>query len=133
MARHLRDRDIETVVGLLDGWQGKLTWAQLCDACKPVLGIRPSRQTLYRYARVKAAYSLTKERLKEADESLALPPTIKAAAERLTRLEAENERLKQENENLLEQFVRWQYNAYARGLSDRDLNAPLPMIDRGNT
>lgn len=133
MARHLRDRDIEGVVKLLDGWRGKLTWDQLCDACEPILGSRPSRQTLYRYVRIKDAYSLTRRRLKEDGESLSLPPTIKAAAERLARLNAENERLRHENECLLEQFVRWQYNAYAKGLSDRDLNRPLPAIDRGNS
>lgn len=133
MARHLTDRDIEAVVGLLDGWKDKLTWDRLCDACEATLGTRPSRQTLHRHARIKEAYKLTKERLKDADESLSLPPTMKAAAERLARLEAENERLRRENESLLEQFVRWQYNAYARGLSDRDLNGPLPAIDRGNT
>jgi len=133
MARHLTDRDIEAVVGLLDGWKDKLTWDRLCDACEAILGIRPSRQTLYRHVRIKDAYSLTKERLKGAEESLSLPPTMKAAAERLARLEAENERLRQENANLLEQFVRWQYNAYAKGLSDRDLNGSLPSVDRGNT
>lgn len=87
---------------------------------------KPKRFRVDRYARIKNAYSL-----KEADESLSLPLTMKAAAERLERLEAENERLRQENEKILEQFVRWQYNAYARGLSERDLNRPLPTIDRG--
>lgn len=31
------------------------------------------------------------------------------------------------------QFVVWQYNAYAHGLSDRELSKALPVIDRGQT
>lgn len=133
MAKHLTDSDIERIVELLDGWSDKLTWEALCEACKPLLGTAPVRQTLYRHARIRHAYKLAKERLRDASEGLKVPPTLKAAAERIARLENENERLKRENNLLLEQFVVWQYNAHIHGLSDRDLNKPLPAIDRGRT
>lgn len=45
-------------------------------------------------------------------------------------LKAENERLKRENRDLLQQFVVWQYNAHVHGLSDQNLNKALPKIDR---
>lgn len=133
MARHLTDRDVERIVERLDGWRGKLTWDLLCDACKPIIGIKPARQTLSRFPRVRDAFAATNIRLKSSGD-LPLPPTsIKASSDRIARLEAENDRLKRENHNLLEQFVRWQYNAYVRGLTDKDLNKPLPGIDLGNT
>ena len=133
MARHLTDRDVERIVEQLDGWHGKLTWDLLCDACKPIIGIKPARQTLYRFSRVRDAFAATNIRLRSSGDVPQPPASMKASSERIARLEAENDRLKRENNNLLEQFVRWQYNAYVRGLTDKDLNKPLPGIDLGNT
>ena len=62
-----------------------------------------------------------------------LPPSMRVAVERINRLEQENERLKRENGQLLEQFVVWQYNAHAHGLNDHLLTRSLPSIDRGQT
>ncbi len=49
------------------------------------------------------------------------------------RLESENQRIKAENERLLERFIRWQYNAQKRGLSQAVLDAYLPVIDRDSS
>lgn len=56
---------------------------------------------------------------------------MRVAIERIARLERENERLKRENMELLQQYVVWQYNASIHGLNDRELNKALPGIDRG--
>lgn len=134
MAKHLTDNDVLQVVELLDGWSGKLTWDLLCDACHPRLMTRPSRQTLSSFARIKDAFALAKQRLKAAPtESRRSSITLSAAVARLDRLEAEASRLKLENSRLLEQFVRWQYNAALFGLGPDELNRPLRSIDRGNT
>lgn len=133
MAKHLSDRDIGRIVELLDGWQDKLGWDELCKACGPVIGTIPVRQTLYRIVRIRNAYHAVKERLKGSDGEVKVPSSMRAAAERIARLEHENERLKRENSQLLQQFVCWQYNAHVRGMSDVDLNKPLPAIDRGMT
>jgi len=45
---------------------------------------------------------------------------MRVAAERIARLERENDRLKRENNELLEQYVVWQYNAHINGLSGRE-------------
>ncbi|MNR59050.1 hypothetical protein D3C85_1802120 [compost metagenome] len=58
------------------------------------------------------------------------PASLSIAEQRIHRLESENQRLKAENSHLLERFVRWQYNALKRGLSQGVLDAPLPRIDR---
>lgn len=133
MAKHLTDKDIERVVEILDGWRDKLTWEALCDACLPVIGSNPARQTLLKFPRVTNAYNACKKRLKEGIPALSTPPFMRVAIERIARLEKENERLKRENADLLEQFVVWQYNAYSRGLGEHDLNKALPGIDRGQT
>lgn len=133
MSRHLNEQDIDRVVELLDGWKGKLTWELLCDACERTINTRPTRQTLAKFQRIAGAYKAIKERGREEAESLSIPPSLNAAAERIERLTRENERLKRENNELLEQFVVWQYNAHAKGLSEYDLNQGLPGIDRGQT
>lgn len=133
MARHLNEHDIERIVELLDGWKGKLTWKLLCDACERTINIRPTRQTLAKFQRIVGAYKAVKESGREEVEALSIPPVLSIAAQRIERLTRENERLKRENTELLEQFVVWQYNAHAKGLTEHDLNQVLPGIDRGQT
>jgi DNA-binding transcriptional MerR regulator len=57
-------------------------------------------------------------------------PELQVVNERIARLEAENQRLRMENDRLLGQFVRWAYNAYIRGLDEQFLARPLPIINR---
>ncbi len=63
----------------------------------------------------------------------AATPELQAAADRIARLEGENQRLRMENERLLEQFVRWAYNAFSRGLNEQFLSRPLPPTNRQRT
>ncbi len=132
MAKHITDKDIEKIVGIIDGWTDKLTWEALCDACLLAIGAKPTRQTLMKFVRIKQAFEACKKRIKE-DVPMPVPPTIKVAAERIARIEQENERLKRENSELLKQFVVWQYNAHTHGLDWHKLNKMLPAIDRGKT
>jgi hypothetical protein len=74
-----------------------------------------------------------KERIRNGIEELPIPSSLRVASERIARLENENQRLKREQSALLNQFVVWQYNAHVRGLTNVDLNRPLPTIDRGKT
>lgn len=133
MAKHLSDADIERIIEILDGWKEKLNWDSLCDACLPAIGTKPARQTLMKFARVKSAFIAAKKRIKEGIPKIPAPPSMRVAIERIARLERENERLKRENSELLQQFVVWQYNAHIHGLSERELRKGLPKIDRGQT
>lgn len=137
MKLNLRPEDVEAVLGLLDGWPGsrKLTWPALVEVIQAHLGRTWSRQALDRHARIKDAYKLRKGSLRAAGPRTGgdLPPELQRAQEAIDRLEAEIARLKNENQRLQEQFIRWTYNAHAKGISEEVLNQPLPNTGRVST
>jgi len=131
MARRLSDTDIAAICDILDGWRGALTWQGLVEAVEQRFGHLYSRQALNMHERIKRAFTLRKVALRAEPEPVqASSPNARAALDRISRLEAENSRLNAENNQLLEQFVRWAYNASLRGLDHRFLNQPLPEVDR---
>lgn len=133
MAKHLNDRDIELVIRLVDSWEGKLTWDGLCDQIKKDFGFRPTRQTLNAHSRIKDAFVAKKLQQKSGLLPTKRPQSLDIAQKRINRLEKENERLRSENERLLERFIRWQYNAQKRGLSQFELDEFLPAINRDSS
>lgn len=133
MAKHLTLKNIDAFVALIDAWEGKLTWEALCEEGGKLIGSRPTRQTLNAHERIKNAYLGRKAHLKAGYTPSRRPASLSIAEQRIHRLEGENNRLREENERLLEQFVRWQYNAYKHGMSKDKLNAPLPQIDRDSS
>lgn len=133
MAKHLTDKDIGIIVNLIDSVRDKLTWDSLCDAVEPLIGTRPTRQTLNAHERIKTAFALKKEQLKSGFQPSRRPASLAIAEQRLRRLESENERLRRENELLLQRFATWQYNAYKHGMTPAKLDATLPAIDRDSS
>jgi hypothetical protein len=135
-ARNLDDQTIGVIVGILDGWAGRLSWAALIDEIEARLHSRYTRQALHKHERIRRAFSLRRDT--GADE-LEPKRIVKGSLERrkdqerIARLTAENHRLEAENSRLLEQFVRWLYNAHARGLDQAFLNQPLPPVQRDRT
>lgn len=133
MAKHLSPKNLDLIVGLIDGWDGKLTWEALCDAVEPVIGSRPTRQTLNSHEKIKRAFTHQKARLKSGFVSTKRPASLSIAEQRIRRLESENNRLERENARLLERFIRWQYNAHIFNVSAEKLDAPLPFVDRDSS
>ena len=136
-AKNLDADSMENIVGILDGWLGKLTWDLLINAIEERTNLAYTRQALDRHSRIKNAYSLAKVRSNKtagvaAKRDLSTTES-NALLDRYERLEAENVRLKLENDRFFEQFVRWAYNAHLRGLSESYLNSPLPGVDREQT
>lgn len=135
-SRNLTAGDVELIVGLLDGWVGVLTWAKLIESVERRLFARYTRQTLYAHQRIQEAFKLCKERLDRAPRKPGerhVTPEVRLLMERMARRDAEVERLKEENQRLMEQFVVWLYNAQVRGISQAELERPLPRVDRGQT
>ncbi len=133
-SRNLTPSAIEQIVSILDGWSGKLTWELLIQSVARRLRVTYTRQALHKHERIRRAFSLRKKTLLvSAEQKKAINPESQATNERIARLEGENQRLQMENDRLLEQFVRWAYNAYSRGLDEQFLSRPLPTINRQQT
>ena len=134
-SKNLTDEDIEIAVNILDGIDGKLTWGDLIEALYVRTGELYTRQALSKHSRIKRAYDISKERIireredtNRTDTSLSQKEYI--LTEKIKTLEAENERIKKENSDLLIQFARWAYNSYAHGMTPEQLNKELPAVDR---
>lgn len=132
-AKNLTNADIEKIVEILDGWTGTLRWELLINAIESRLYTRYTRQALHRHARITNAFAHRKQELSgsagKASKQVA-SPELQLALDRIERLTNECSRLKAENNLLLEQFVRWAYNAHLRGLDEKFLNQPLPDVNR---
>ncbi|MAD74499.1 MAG: hypothetical protein CML20_06890 [Rheinheimera sp.] len=128
MAKHLTDIDIHNIVSLLDGWDSdyKLTWDNLCELALKKHKISSTRQTIQKPIRIKTAFKERKEALKSGEDKPKIPPSLSIAAKRIDKLANENSRLERENDGLLAQFVVWQYNAYANGMTIEQLNRAMP-------
>ncbi len=132
-SRNLREEDVQAIVGLLDGWSGPLTWNLLIDAVRCRLHAKYTRQALHKREPIKTAFEVRKQNVDSAEPKYRGSAQVQKALERIARLEAENQRLTAENGRLLEQFARWAFNAYVRGLGEAELNRSLPEIDRRQT
>lgn len=131
-SKNLDEAGIKEVVEILDGWSGKLTWDLLISAIKLRTHYEYTRQTLHKHERIRNAFELKKQDIADNQDSVRSvgSPELQKALERIARLEAENKRLESENSQLLEQFVRWAYNASTRELDQNFLNKPLPPVNR---
>lgn len=135
-SRNLDDAAIGEIVGILDGWAGPLSWEVLIEAIEELMRVRYTRQALNNHVRIKLAFSLRRETLKAIGVPIrvsAKTPEVEAVLQINARLEAETDRLKAENTRLLEQFVRWSYNANNRGVREEVLNRPLPDVNRDSS
>ena len=135
-SKNLTDEDIEIAVNILDGIESKLTWADFIEAIYIKTGEKYTRQALSKHTRIKRAYDIAKARIiREREKTNAIDHRLSSKeyilAEKIKTLEAENERIKKENSDLLYQFAKWAYNAYAHGVTPEQLDKELPRVDRG--
>jgi hypothetical protein len=132
-SRNLDDAAISEIVGIVDACTGPLSWNSLIEAIDERTRVRYTRQALNNHERIKLAFSVRREALKATrgpTRVATATPEHAALLQINARRGAEIERLKAENARLLEQFVRWAYNANTRGVSEEVLNRPLPAVNR---
>jgi hypothetical protein len=134
MNKRLREQDITAIVDMIRGWKkDKITWQMICTASGKLLSGIPTRQALQAHKPIKEAYLVRRDNLKVHDTNLSHPSSLAIAAQRISRQQSIIDELTRKNQALMEQFVRWQYNAYKHGLKEHQLNEPLPHIDRDRT
>jgi len=117
----------------LDRWEGKLTWPLFCERVAKVLGVSSiSKHTMYLYPAIKERFQQRQQDLRETRDLLPRNYTLDAAIRRIADLEAQIKRLEDTNNLLLDQFRRWQYNAYANNvrMDLLALDKPLPDVNR---
>lgn len=131
MAKNLNRKEIQAIVNLIRGWdEPKITWAAICEEVQPLVGKKPTRQSLSSHEAIKNAYQSKKDSIKGKAPAKPRPASLNAAASRIANLEAELAELKEQNRQYKQMFVLWQYNAYKHGMTESKLNASMPKIDR---
>ena len=134
--KRLTDSDIEKAVRLLDGWTDKLTWDRYIAVLETEIGHRYTKPGLRKHVRILNAWEMTRKRLAEGTRAVGArsngDAAIAHARQTIMSLRAENDRIKQENRDLLERFIRWSYNAASRGLKPEDLDREIIIVDGGS-
>jgi len=131
MAKHLTKEQIFSICQIIQTWHGPLTWNALIAHIERSLHTTYSRQALSGHVKIQQAFS-TKKKLVSINS-----PTRSATSDishllhqKLQSLKSENESLRSQINSLLEIHSVWIYNAALKGLSEDDMNHPLPPIDR---
>ena len=117
----------------LDRWEGKLTWPLFCSRVAKVIGVESvSKHTMYLYPTIKEGFQRKQKDLRLTAHAKPRDFTLNAASKRIADLEAQVARLEAANKLLLDQFRRWQYNAYANNvrMDFMALDKPLPAVNR---
>ena len=83
-----------------------------------------------RYKGIWHRFKVRQQELRDGADQAPRDYALEAANKRIRDLEAQVRRLEETNLLLLEQFRRWQNNAYVHNLRMEQLDAPLPGVDR---
>lgn len=129
-APKMTDATIETAVRILDEWQEKLYWDPYLAELESQINHRYTKAAMLRQPRIKSAWNDAKARAFASGESVHKGTALEQASDKISKLENTVDRLTRENNQLLEQFVRWAHNAARRGLTPFDLDKPLPVSKR---
>jgi hypothetical protein len=128
---NLTPQRIDAVVELIRGWEGRLTWPSLIKAVDKKIHCTYTRQALFNQELIRVAYkTYSAKSISTTKNERPVSAALWVALERNKRLELELAEAKTRETLLLEQFVRWAYNAATRGLTQDFLNQPLPPTNR---
>lgn len=127
---NLTPEKIATIVEIVRTWDGRLTWPGLVNEIFKKMNATYTRQALYKHESIRVAYEAYRENISDTEPGRPVSAALNASIERVKRLEMENAELKKREALLMEQFVRWAYNASTRGLTENFLNEALPPTNR---
>jgi hypothetical protein len=127
---NLTPEKIAVIVEIIRTWDGRLTWPGLVNEISRKMNATYTRQALYKHESIRVAYEVYRENSSDTDPGRPFSGALNASTERVKRLEMENAELKKREALLMEQFVRWAYNASTRGLTENFLNQALPPTNR---
>jgi hypothetical protein len=123
----------DAIANLIREWEPKekITWKEVCKKTIKILGREPTRQALAKNTLISDTFHAKKLGLRfKPKASEPKPSSLAAAAKTIANLRAEKDTLARKNAELEERFVRWQYNAYKKGMRKKDLDELMPAIDR---
>ena len=136
--QRLSEQDVKNIVAVLETWEGPLTWDLVVQRVAVIVGRPFSRQALHAHEVIKATFQSRKRRSRAITESVRqgratsdeIPAELAVALQRAEAAEVRAKALEQIVDRYREKFVIWLYNARNRGMTEEQLNAPLPFSDQ---
>jgi hypothetical protein len=131
--RRLSDEDCATIAKLISSFRGTITWSDVIALGEEATGQNYTRQSLENKDDIRTAYDLVRKSTGQDKQRHSNRPKSKElvkAEERIAKLVAEYKLVEDINAQLREQFVVWANNARKKGLTEADLNSPLPKLQR---
>lgn len=121
--------EVRLIVDRIKSWNGKkLTWDVVVGLATEALGRKISRQTLCKYQDVADRYELKRSDIRKERPRGTNPEPMKRSE--LAQLRVRVRELKETVEKQNARFFVWSRNAYLRGLTEEQLNAPLGAAPR---
>ena len=134
MSKKLTKKEKVLIIHTILGWsEPNITWEDVCNECTGFLNSKPSRQVLSYHKDINEAFKSKKNGIKNNQNNFKKPSSLAIASQRIFHMESKIRMLEEENRNLKQQFVIWQYNAFKHNISKHILDEPLPPIDRFRT
>lgn len=135
MSSPITSKHLQHIAALIRDWpiNEKMTWDEICNSSKTIIGYVPTRQALSKKAILINSYKTKKTELKVKRLALSntpVPKSIPAAVEQISKLKQENVQLKQELTRMAETAQVLINNASLRGLTHEDLKKPLLKQNR---
>ena len=122
----IRESDVGTICKLILDSHRPMTWGEIVAEAARQLSHTWTRQALERHGEIKKAYTERRRRKGNGPTD----PAIILLTQKVAGLKAEIESLVKRLALYDAKFVRYQYNAHARGVSPAELDQQLPPIKR---
>lgn len=130
--KKLTPERVKQIIQIIENLVGVVSWQRVVESIERTLLIHYTRQGLASHQAIRGAYRAAVQRSeREATNGTTTRRARRDA--RVDRYKADNDRLSRENQRLMNMHITWLYNAYLHGLSEEQLNKPIPPVNRGQT